>query len=105
MKGKKFLILQRSTKETSMHGLWELPGGKVEEGETPRQTAVIEVKEEAGLDIKLKANLGPHHDNKKKKTSNTSVLELQEVGVLVLSISLTVLVLLTMMISLSTMVS
>ena len=68
MKGKKFLILQRSTKETSMHGLWELPGGKVEEGETPRQTAVIEVKEEAGLDIKLKSNLGPHHDNKKKKT-------------------------------------
>ena len=68
MKGKKFLILERSTKETSMHGLWELPGGKVEEGETPRQTAVIEVKEEAGLDIKLKSNLGPHHDDKKKKT-------------------------------------
>jgi len=62
------LILQRSTKETSMHGLWELPGGKVEEGETPRQTAVIEVKEEAGLDITLKSNLGPHHDDKKKKT-------------------------------------
>lgn len=68
MKGKKFLILQRSKKETSMHGLWELPGGKVEEGETPRQAAVIEAKEEAGLDIKLKANLGPHHDDKKKKT-------------------------------------
>ena len=68
MKGKKFLILQRSKKETSKHGLWELPGGKVEEGETPRQAAVIEAKEEAGLDIKLKTNLGPHHDNKKKKT-------------------------------------
>jgi 8-oxo-dGTP diphosphatase len=68
MKGKKFLILQRSKKETSKHGLWELPGGKVEEGETPRQAAVIEAKEEAGLDIKLKANLGPHHDDKKKKT-------------------------------------
>ena len=38
-------------------GLWELPGGKVEEGETPREAAVIETKEEAGLDIKLKANL------------------------------------------------
>lgn len=68
MKGKKFLILERSKKETSKHGLWELPGGKVEEGETPREAAVIETKEEAGLDIKLKANLGPHHDNKKKKT-------------------------------------
>ena len=68
MKGKKFLILQRSKKETSKHGLWELPGGKVEEGETPREAAVIETKEEAGLDIKLKANLGPHHDDKAKKT-------------------------------------
>ena len=68
MKGKKFLILQRSKKETSKHGLWELPGGKVEEGETPREAAVIETQEEAGLDIELKANLGPHHDDKKKKT-------------------------------------
>lgn len=68
MKGRKFLILQRSKKETSKHGLWELPGGRVEKGETPRQAAVIEAKEEAGLDVKLKANLGPHHDDKKKKT-------------------------------------
>jgi 8-oxo-dGTP diphosphatase len=67
MKGKKFLILQRSKKETSKHGLWELPGGKVEKGETPRETAVIETQEEAGLDVTLKVNLGPHIDDKKKK--------------------------------------
>ena len=73
MKGKKFLILQRSKKETSKHGLWELPGGKVEKGETPREAAVIETKEEAGLDIKLKVNLGPHHDDKKKKTYHAYV--------------------------------
>ena len=67
MKGKKFLILQRSKKETSKHGLWELPGGKVEKGETPRETAVIETQEEAGLDVTLKVNLGSHIDDKKKK--------------------------------------
>jgi len=67
MKGKKFLILQRSKKETSKHGLWELPGGKVEKGETMRETAVIETQEEAGLDVTLKVNLGPHIDDKKKK--------------------------------------
>ena len=27
-----------------MHGLYELPGGKLEEGETPKQTAKIETK-------------------------------------------------------------
>ena len=67
MKGKKFLILQRSKKETSKHGLWELPGGKVEKGETMRETAIIETQEEAGLDVTLKVNLGSHIDDKKKK--------------------------------------
>ena len=67
MKGKKFLIIQRSKKETSKHGLWELPGGKVEKGETMRETAIIETQEEAGLDVTLKVNLGSHIDHKKKK--------------------------------------
>ena len=74
MKGKKFLILQRSTKETSMHGLWGAPWWQGRTGRNPRQTAIIEVKEEAGLDIKLKTNLGPHHDNKKKKKHTTHTL-------------------------------
>ena len=34
-------------------GLWAFPGGRVEVGETPSETAVREVKEEVGLDIEL----------------------------------------------------
>ena len=33
-------------------GYYEIPGGKIEEGENPEQTAIREMKEETGLKIK-----------------------------------------------------
>ena len=47
----KVLLLRRSIHETSQHGLYELPGGKVEGAESPQETAIIETKEEAGIDV------------------------------------------------------
>ena len=63
----KILLLRRSTKETSKHGLWELPGVKLEKKQTPREAALEETMEEAGLEPVIIRQLKPHVDKKMKK--------------------------------------
>lgn len=63
----KVLFLRRSKEETSKHGMYEFPGGKLEEGETVKEAALIETKEEAGLDVKIIRQLNSHVDHTKKK--------------------------------------
>ena len=47
----RLLVVKRA--QAPNRGLWAFPGGKVEEGETPMQTAVRETKEEVGLDVEI----------------------------------------------------
>lgn len=46
-----FLLVKRA--KPPRQGLWSLPGGAQELGETYRETALREVKEEAGIDIEI----------------------------------------------------
>lgn len=50
--GDKVLVQQRPA-GSRLAGLWELPGGCVEDGETLRQALAREWKEELGLDVKV----------------------------------------------------
>lgn len=53
------LVLRRRPDDRSFAHQWCLPGGRVEHGEAPHQTAVREISEETGLAIELRRALGP----------------------------------------------
>jgi len=44
------VLLAQRPEGKSMAGLWEFPGGKVEEGETPEVALIRELQEELGID-------------------------------------------------------
>ncbi|WP_373473693.1 (deoxy)nucleoside triphosphate pyrophosphohydrolase [Sphingorhabdus lacus] len=45
------ILLQKRPEGRQMGGLWEFPGGKVEQGESPESALVRELKEELGVDV------------------------------------------------------
>ncbi|MCB2112800.1 MAG: (deoxy)nucleoside triphosphate pyrophosphohydrolase [Parvularculaceae bacterium] len=45
------VLIARRPAGKEMAGLWEFPGGKLDEGETPEGALVRELKEELGIDV------------------------------------------------------
>jgi mutator protein MutT len=54
-------LIGKRPQSTSLAGLWEFPGGKVHDGETPRAAAARECLEETGLMIDVGEALSPLH--------------------------------------------
>ncbi len=52
------ILLAKRPAGKSMAGLWEFPGGKVEEGEAPEAALIRELKEELGIDVEPEALKG-----------------------------------------------
>lgn len=50
--GKNEILLAQRPEGKSMAGLWEFPGGKIEEGENPEFTLMRELEEELGIETR-----------------------------------------------------
>ena len=49
----KILIAKRKVGDDLFAGLWEFPGGKIEEGETPKECMARELKEELDIEVEV----------------------------------------------------
>jgi A/G-specific adenine glycosylase len=47
------ILIQRRAEDAMLGGMWEFPGGKLEDGESPAAACIREVGEETGLDIEI----------------------------------------------------
>lgn len=56
----KFLLVQE--KKPDVYGKWNIPAGRVDEGETLEQGAIRETKEESGFDVEIISKLGVWQD-------------------------------------------
>jgi len=80
-KGDKILILKQELKNSSV---WDLPGGRVDYGESPYDTLIREIKEETGLEAKIKKPLGMFwffRQDKAQVICNTFLCSIQNTNV------------------------
>jgi 8-oxo-dGTP pyrophosphatase MutT (NUDIX family) len=73
-----YLLVQE--KQPKAYGLWNLPAGWIDEGETPQQAAVREAKEEVGLDVKLTDNEPLHQAMNTAKDRTLTSFEAEVIG-------------------------
>ena len=51
------ILIQRRPPKGLLGGLWEFPGGKIKDGETPEAALIREIRKEVGIEVSVDAEL------------------------------------------------
>lgn len=73
-KDNKYLMVQE--KIPKAYGLWNVPAGYVDKGETIEQAAVRETKEESGYDVQVGNEIGVYHEGVEKPVKHAFEAEI-----------------------------
>ncbi|MDD5098747.1 MAG: NUDIX hydrolase [Candidatus Colwellbacteria bacterium] len=56
--GDKILFIKRAATKKSLPNIWAFPSGTMEDGETIKETAIREAREELGVDVIIEREIG-----------------------------------------------
>lgn len=70
----KYLLVQE--KQAKVYGLWNLPAGHVDKGESLEEAAIREVKEETGYSVRLIKEIGIYHESVNKPIKHIFAAEI-----------------------------
>ena len=76
----KLLLLKRRSNDVHKPGAWDIPGGRLEPGESPFDGLKREAQEEAGLDINIESPLDVHHFTRDDGQKITMIIFLCSLG-------------------------
>ena len=66
--------------KTHLEGLWEFPGGKIEDGESAQQAVIREVAEEVGLSVEPVSTLSPFEHEYEDRVVRIQPIWCQQIG-------------------------
>ncbi len=70
----RYLLVQEN--QEAARGLWNLPAGHVDKGESLEQAAIREVQEETGFDVRLVSQLAIYHEEASKSVKHVYSAEI-----------------------------
>lgn len=74
IKDGKLLVLKRTSDNVQKPNIWEIPGGRLEPGEDPREGIKRETKEETGLDIEVLHPINVRHFVREDRQTITMII-------------------------------